>query len=50
MAARVYIQPEANTRESLGEFESLCEPEPQARVYISTFKFDHVTTGVSVFA
>ena len=25
MAARVYIQPEANTRESLGEFESLCD-------------------------
>ena len=28
------------TRESLGEFESLFEPERHARVYISTFKFD----------
>ena len=31
---------DANTRESLGEFESLCEPKPQARVYVSTFKFN----------
>ena len=28
------------TRECLGEFESLCEPEPKARIYISTFKFE----------
>ena len=26
----VFTSPDANTRESLGELESLCEPEPQA--------------------
>ena len=36
MAARVYIAWCKHER----EFESLCEHEPQARVYISTFKFE----------
>ena len=33
---RVLIKPDENTIRSLEEFESLLEPEPQARVYIST--------------
>ena len=35
----VFTSPDANTRGSLGEFESLCEPEPQASVYTKTFEF-----------
>ena len=47
MAARVYIWRDANTRKSLGEFKSFCELEPQARFYISTFKFDQTLSRVS---
>ena len=36
------------TRESLGEFESLFEPERHARVYISTFKFDQTLSSVCI--
>ena len=32
---------DANTKISLGEFESLCELEPQARVCMGTFEFSH---------
>ena len=35
----VFSQPDANTRGSLGELESLCEPEPQTRVYTKTIEF-----------
>ena len=35
-------------RESLEEFESLCVPEPQARVYISTFKFDQTLSSLCI--
>ena len=31
--------PDANTRGSLGEWESLCKPEPQQRGFTQTFEF-----------
>ena len=33
----VFIQPNANTRESLEEFESLSEPEPQALAWLQKY-------------
>ena len=48
MAARVNIARCKHERESLGKFESLCEPEPQARVYISTFKLDQTLSSICI--
>ena len=42
----LYQAMQTRERESLGEFESLCEPESQPRVYISTFKFDQTLSSV----
>ena len=35
------------TQESLGEFESLCEPESQAKIYISTYSFKFEPNSLS---
>lgn len=40
--------PDANTRGSSGEFDSLSEPEPQARVNISTFEFSQSPSLVCI--
>ena len=42
-----YIASDANTRESLAEFESLCEPEPVG-LHISTFKLDQTLSSVCI--
>ena len=39
---------ELYTRGSLGELESLCEPEPQARVYTKTFEFSQTPSSVCI--
>ena len=38
LSSVIYLR-NSKCRESLGEFESLGEPEPQATAYISTFSF-----------
>lgn len=38
---RVFTLTDGNTRERLGEFESLCKPKPYARVYPSTLEIIH---------
>ena len=36
LSSIIYLR-NRNCRENLGEFESLCEPKPQATVYISSY-------------
>ena len=45
MTAHVYIASWCKNK-SLGEFESLCEPKPQATVYINTFEFSQTLLSV----
>ena len=42
----VFIQPDGNTRESLGEFEILCEPKPYATKLSRAFASGKMNTAI----